>query len=448
METSSAIHRGSLSALRSVLGALVLVGLFGIVGAVVSYRADVHEARLQVRARLEQQGQLHADSLALHFDVLGAELQHLVERHAEPLRSRHEAVLAAIRDDRGLFGGGVALLSPGGTTLWSEPPGALPPQVQGQPWFQRVLGTEGPGVDALVDDGSARIAIALPVLEGGKLGAVLVGLVNRGDRLLYSVEAPGEHLMLLSSRDKVLVPQRAPAWATEPAFAGRLDTKRNTPGELTWTVDDAEMMAELFPVRGTSLVVLAMESEVTSVAPIRNRLVLQLAFLLVLQVVTLGAFSLFLRRTWRAFTEVEARITEQEKLAALGTAASLIAHEVKNSLNGLRGAVSLLHSGGDAALVSKTVKGQVDRLGHLASSLLSFSRRAEVRAGRRWTSMRWCERRWSRSQSLPELAEASVTSVSRRRWASPATRCCSPRPSTTWCGTPSRPPWPRRTWAG
>jgi signal transduction histidine kinase len=132
-------------------------------------------------------------------------------------------------------------------------------------------------------------------------------------------------------------------------------------------------------VKGTSLTVLALESEATSIAPIRTRLNVQLAFLLLLQVVTLGAFSLFLRRTWTAFVDVEARIAEQEKLAALGTAASLIAHEVKNSLNGLKGAASLLQSGGDAALVSRTMKGQVERLGHLASSLLSFSRQSETR---------------------------------------------------------------------
>jgi signal transduction histidine kinase len=116
---------------------------------------------------------------------------------------------------------------------------------------------------------------------------------------------------------------------------------------------------------------------------------------------------LFLRRTWRVFVDVEARIAEQEKLAALGTAASLIAHEVKNSLNGLKGAVSLLQSGGEAALVSRTVKGQVDRLGHLASSLLSFSRRSDTRAVP--MELDAVTRETVQAlQSLPEFAEASV----------------------------------------
>lgn len=386
----------------------MLVGLFGIVGAVVSYRADVHEARVQVRARLDQQGRLYADSLALHFDVLRSELQHLAERPLEQLRAPDEAVLAAIRGDRGLFGGGVAFLELDGVSAWSEPAGAVPSSVASEPWFQHVLSSEAPGVDAWAGDGSVRIALALPVHDRGRLVAVLVGLVNESDRLLSGVEGPGEHLMLLSSRDQVLVPEKAPAWATGVRFRGQLDATRGEADEVTWTVDGGEVMAELFPVRGTSLVALALASEVMSEAPIRSRLLLQLAFLLLLQVVSLGAFSLFLRRTWRAFLEAETRLARQEKLAALGSAASLIAHEVKNSLNGLTGAVSLLQAGGDGALVSKTVRGQVDRLGHLATSLLSFSRRSETRAV--VVDLALLAREVVEAlQSLPEAAEASVT---------------------------------------
>lgn len=77
------------------------------------------------------------------------------------------------------------------------------------------------------------------------------------------------------------------------------------------------------------------------------------------------------------FLDLESRAQRQEKLAALGGASLLIAHEVKNSLNGLNAAASLLALGGDAALPSQTIRGQVDRLRHLASSLLQFARPAQ-----------------------------------------------------------------------
>lgn len=370
--------KAALETVRSVLVALIFVALLGSIASVLSYRADVREARGQVRERVAQQGRLYADSLGLHFDVLRAELQRLADRGLTALASRDAAVLDGIREDRTLFGGGVVLLQLTGHVLWSEPAVELGPEPQLQPWFQQVLALETPTVDELAQDDSSRLAVALPVRENGKLAGILVGIVGGNDRLLYGVEGPGEQLLLLSSRERVVLPLSEPAWSHAPDFQSRIDALQAGVNR-TWTLEGHEVMAEAFTVKNTGLQVLAMESEETSVQPIRRRLNAQLAFLLVVQAGALGAFVLFLRRTWRAFLEAERRIADQEKMAALGTAASLIAHEVKNSLNGLKAASSLLSAGGDSALATRTIQGQVDRLGHLARSLLSFSRPAELR---------------------------------------------------------------------
>lgn len=364
----------ALSTVRSVLGALLLVALFGSIAAVVSYRADVTEARRQVRERVAQQGRLYADSLGLHFDVLRAELQRVADKGFANLSLHDDSVRNAIREDRSLFGEGVALFDLEGHLVWSEPPVDLTVEMQPQPWFQTVLGLERPTVDELVGDDTSRLAVALPVREHGRLMGVLVGIVGGSDRLLYGVEGPGEQLLLLSSRERVVLPLAEPAWSHAMDFDDRVEALRVTGGDASWTLDGHEVMAEAFPVKGTGLQVLALETEETSVIPIRRRLNVQLAFLLVVQLVTLAAFVLFLRRTWRAFLVAESRFAQQEKMAALGSASSLIAHEVKNSLNGLKAATALLQSGGDSALVVRTVSGQVERLSHLASSLLSFSR--------------------------------------------------------------------------
>lgn len=372
-------RRAALSTVRSVLAALLAVAGLGSIAALVSYRADVTEARRQVRERVAHQGRLYADSLGLHFDVLKSELQRLADRGLSSLRSRDQSILEGIRDDRALFGEGVLLFDLSGELLWSEPKVVLTREVQTQPWYQAVLAQERPTVDDLDGDDSSRLAVALPVREGGKLAGVLVGVVGGSDRLLYGVEGPGEQLLLLSSHERVLLPLAEPQWSHSMGFEARVEALRQVGGDATWQLEGQELMAEAFPVKNTGLQVLALETEETSVAPIRRRLNGQLAFLLVVQLVALGAFVLFLRRTWRVFLEAEAQFTEREKMAALGTAASLIAHEVKNSLNGLKAATSLLESGGDAALVTRTVAGQVERLGHLARSLLSFSKPTELR---------------------------------------------------------------------
>lgn len=369
--------RAALSTVRSVLGALLLVALFGSIAAVLSYRADVTEARRQVRARVANQGRLYADSLGLHFDVLRAELQRVADRGYQALLPHDEPVKVAIREDRSLFPEGVALFDLTGVQRWSDP--SLEPMAgaSSQPWFQHVLALERPTVDELVGDDSSRLAVAMPVFDGSQLAGVLVGIVGGSDRLLYGVEGPGEQLLLLSSAERVVLPLAEPAWSHEVDFDDKVERLRVEGGDATWTLGGHEVMAEAFPVKGTGLQVLALESEETSVLPIRRRLNAQLAFLLVVQLVALGAFVLFLRRTWRVFLEAEARYAQQEKMAALGSASSLIAHEVKNSLNGLKAATSLLQSGGDPGLAVRTVSGQVDRLSHLASSLLSFSRPSE-----------------------------------------------------------------------
>ena len=372
-------RRAALSTVRSVLGALVAVAVLGSIAAVLSYRADVTEARRQVRARVANQGRLYADSLGLHFDVLRAELQRVADRGFEALLLHDEPVRAAIREDRSLFPEGVVLFDVTGLPRWSDP--HVDPIVSAatQPWFQHVLALEKPTVDELAGDDSSRLAVALPVFQGGALSGVLVGIVGGSDRLLYGVEGPGEQLLLLSSRERVVLPLAEPTWSHAMDFDDNVEALRVAGGDATWTLGGHDVMAEAFPVKGTGLQVLALESEETSVAPIRRRLNVQLAFLLVVQLVALGAFVLFLRRTWRTFLEAEARFTQQEKMAALGSASSLIAHEVKNSLNGLKAATSLLQSGGDTGLAVRTVSGQVDRLSHLASSLLSFSRPSEPR---------------------------------------------------------------------
>jgi signal transduction histidine kinase len=109
---------------------------------------------------------------------------------------------------------------------------------------------------------------------------------------------------------------------------------------------------------------------------VRQRFLAQLLLALVLQGLTVLLFTLFLRQSYLTWREMETRATQQEKMAALGTASSLIAHEVKNSLNGLKAAASLLGDGTNAGLATRSIRGQIDRLGHLASSLLSFGRPA------------------------------------------------------------------------
>src|SRR5690606_30158214 len=80
-----------------------------------------------------------------------------------------------------------------------------------------------------------------------------------------------------------------------------------------------------------------------------------------------------LRRAYRALLAAEQRLRHQETVAALGAASQLIAHEVKNALNGIQAALSALRGSPAAqALPVTAMRAQVVRLSNLARSLLSF----------------------------------------------------------------------------
>ncbi|MBC7792969.1 MAG: hypothetical protein H7Z43_04630 [Clostridia bacterium] len=86
-------QRGRFQALRSILVGIVVVAFCGIIGAVVSYRADVSEARRQVRERVARQVRASADFLAERFNLLSTELIHVAHHPwlelAHPTREIH-----------------------------------------------------------------------------------------------------------------------------------------------------------------------------------------------------------------------------------------------------------------------------------------------------------------------------------------------------------------------
>jgi signal transduction histidine kinase len=125
--------------------------------------------------------------------------------------------------------------------------------------------------------------------------------------------------------------------------------------------------------------------------------------------VTILLFSWFLRRTYLRYREMDEVLAQQEKLAALGQAASLIAHEVKNSLNGMKVAASMLSADGDRTLPVRTMRGQIDRLSHLATSLLNFGKPANAQLSLTPVGQLVSEAVES-LRVLPEAEEVEVTS--------------------------------------
>jgi signal transduction histidine kinase len=165
-------------------------------------------------------------------------------------------------------------------------------------------------------------------------------------------------------------------WTFSSGFGQRLNALVERGRGETTDLSGQPEYAAASRVGDTGLRLLLVAEEPPLLAPVRRRFFWQMLLTLLGQAVTVGLFTWFLRLTYRRYRQLDEQLAQQEKMAALGGAASLIAHEVKNSLNGLNAAATLLAQGGETGLPVKTLRGQIDRLGHLATSLLQFGKPA------------------------------------------------------------------------
>jgi signal transduction histidine kinase len=366
---------------RRFLVGLGLLALLALLVPLLGYGTDVAEAKRLLQARVTREAAVYADALDTHVRALVAELERLASRPQVNLRDETTAPEQALLDfahHNSAFFAGVAVLDDRGFAVWSEPKDALPAaSLQSRRWFQRMLLRQAPVIDAL-EPGARTFVVAVPVLRGNEVTGAVVGLVDAGRHVLPGGRTVSENLQLVVAdrSGDVLAPAAPPAWVNAEFFPERLDQLLAQGQGETLSLSGAPEYAVATHVGRTGLRLLLVADEKAMLAPVRQRFLAQLFLALVLQGLTVLLFTLFLRRSYRTWREMESLATQQEKLAALGTASSLIAHEVKNSLNGLKAATSLLSDGTNAALAARSIRGQIDRLGHLAQSLLSFGRPA------------------------------------------------------------------------
>ncbi|HYO68827.1 MAG TPA: ATP-binding protein, partial [Archangium sp.] len=216
---------------------------------------------------------------------------------------------------------------------------------------------------------------AVPVRHGGKVTGLLVGELRAGARPLPGVRSGGPDMsLLLDEKGKLLLPVPSPRFQWNAERAERVRALAQAPGPIV--LDDTQMLgaAAHVPLQGVNDMLLAvLEDEERDIARLRRRFLGQLLFHVALLGSTLLLFTFLLRRSYRSLLAAEERLRHQETMAALGAASQLIAHEVKNALNGIQAALSLMKpaaSAGEVALPA--LRAQIQRLGHLARSLLSF----------------------------------------------------------------------------
>jgi two-component system C4-dicarboxylate transport sensor histidine kinase DctB len=215
-----------------------------------------------------------------------------------------------------------------------------------------------------------------------------VGAVDVASGRTLEPQAPaaaGGKTLILATRDGgIAYPAPPPPTAIGPAWRGLVrSAAASFPGTSSYVTEQdlagrATVVAAA-PVQSTGFVLLQSVDAGRFFAPARNRLVYRLTAGIALFAVPFVLLTRRLRSSLSAFRDAEADAVREEHLKSLGQAVNLIAHEVKNSLNGIRVALDLVLQGDRKGPETRQravdgLRREVERLSDFATELLSFAK--------------------------------------------------------------------------
>ena len=384
----SAVHaRFALAVLTSYL-VTAAVAVLLLVGALIT---DLTHQKDLARDTLLLETEVRAHYLGIHLAQLAAELSrlglrsevNLLDQNNEPERS----LLRLAHERSSFFNVGVAVVGPDGVLVRAEPEGFLPSRASfaGDPWFQAALRTRALLI-VPVEPERARdslLYMVSPILREGKFSGVLLGAIDLavGDTLNPEIH-PGAHRQtLLVGRDgTVIYPPRPPAYAADQEWRAFVAQRSSDPFIADRVIESRDRVIAGAPVQGTDFLLLSVAASERLFGPARSRLATRLGLGLILALVPSLLLVHLLRRSFRLFERSEQAAVRGEQLRMLGEASSLIAHEVKNALNGLRLGLDVVIQGmrgeadGRQQRAIDGLRSEVERLSSFTSELLTFSR--------------------------------------------------------------------------
>lgn len=368
---------------KTTFGIFLAAAALALAALGVSLAADrAHDERMlqqQLRLATEVQAQALGNQVALlsrELNRLGLRSEvDLLDQNLDPERT----LLALSHQRSAFFNVGVAILGDDGRVVWSEPQEFLDrgTSFAGSRWFQAARDRRLVQVAAVrPEEDDALLYVVSAIVRNGDFAGALVGAVDlaKDSRLLPE---PGfEHVATFLTRpDGVVVyPASPPPWSTEAGWLALFD--RPDGGAIRSAVlGGRDSLVIDVPVPGTDLRLLSVAEKEGFFGPAHRRLQVRLPWILALALAPLGLVVLLQRRAVKLFRTAQEDAATEERMLHLGEASNLIAHEVKNSLNGIRLGLDLfLRQGANSGRVLEGLRQEIERLTSLTSELLLFSR--------------------------------------------------------------------------
>src|SRR4051812_9949648 len=353
-----------------------------VVGVLTTERS--HEES-QVRDQLLAEANLRGHYLVRYLDLLVQQLRRLGLRSDVSLLDQNlapERSLVTLSHQKGTFFNlGLAILGVDGQVLWEGPEHFLPRQnFADRPWFVNVLKSRSVHV-VPVDPERAEDAVlyvVTPIVRGGSVTGALLGAVDlkHGDVLSVGGARANVNTVLVTSGGDIVYPPAPPAFAREDNWRRLFNSDAALGHVTTAELSGVRTVVATSPIESTELELSLLVPEHELLHPTRSRIQSRLAVALALAAVPLLALVVLLRRSLATFRRSEERAVREERLQRVGEAANLIAHEVKNSLNGIRMATEIAcdqgASGREQAL--HELRGEISRLANFTAELMTFSK--------------------------------------------------------------------------
>lgn len=381
---------------RAALAIYLGVAATGIVMLVIAFASDRDHDENQRRERLLLLTDERAHALGLNLGLLTREITRLGLRDEMDLQHPADPGAAArllkvAHEKSTLFNVGVAVLDTDGRVRDAEPSEFLAAGTSyaDRPWFATMMRTGRPAIvpiePARVDD--AIIYVVSPVTRGDKVTGALIGAIDlaheRASSTIGLEDVPLGQTVLATADGSVVYPARPPEWASDPAWKEQF--AEGLPSEPTTSdlaLDGKKMITAGAPVTGTNLELVRLVERTQLYHEASSRLLRRLAVGLSIALIPLVVLVLLLRSSLSAYRRAEEAAVREERLSHLGEAANLIAHEVKNGLNGLRMGLELIQTGSgtpSGERVAHELRGEIERLSEFTTELMTFSRGIEPR---------------------------------------------------------------------
>jgi two-component system C4-dicarboxylate transport sensor histidine kinase DctB len=396
---------------RAALGIYLATAAVSVVLLVIALVTDKTHDEEQIREQLQLQTDVRAQSLGQRLALLGDELRRLSQRAEVDLRDQdlapEKSLLQLSHERSAFFNVGVAILDRTGSVIWSEPEAFLMRGVGfgHEKWFGGMQ--EGPPfriVPVQPDRPDSVLYVVWPLIKGQEFTGALLGAVDlaRGQPLAPETATSRVLVVVATTDGEVVYPPVPPGFAAGGPWRALFATRATEPFTASISLDSAPTIVASSPVAGSELVLMTVgnRDDLYHLAGsrLRGRLLAALSLALLPAVLLL----LLLRRSLKLFRRSEEKAVREERLRLLGEAANSIAHEVKNSLNGLSMGLDLVvraiidpppasRPGGLSRgpipaerreRIVNELRHEIQRLSEFTTELMTFSRGVEPRRGK------------------------------------------------------------------